>query len=175
MERYTTLACPFKIILNKKRFSVPSKIFVYKVIRRFSAYIELLSKILNKCSLVGVIDSSQIVIQFEVNLMIIFLNKLSFDLFYQIILKDYGNFGVDYFKTPINIRRVLLMMQVEVLDIDLFMNFIVEMKDMLKDYFSIIINKEGCLCGLPVILQGYKPNFKRVFILISGRDFYIII
>jgi len=82
-------------------------------------------------------------VQFEVNLMLISLKQVSFDLFYQIILKDYGNFSTIEFENPINVRKVLLMMKISVKEIDEFLENILPMRGMLLDYFAIDIEKSS--------------------------------
>ena len=124
---------------------------------------EKLKHLLENCSLVGVVDSTSVLVQFEVNLMLLSLKEVSYDLIYQIILKDYGNFSIVKFENPIKIRRVLLMMKIPLNEVDECIMNLMNMRFMLKDYFSIDIDTDGCITGMPVIIDGYQPNFSRLF------------
>ena len=107
-----------------------------------------LKKIFEKCSFVGVPDPGKILIQFDVNLLLIDLEEISRDLFYQIILKDYGNFESFEFENPVSIRKILSHTESQTEKTDEFMSNLMNMKEMLKDYFSLDIGK------------GYKQTIK---------------
>ena len=100
-----------------------------------------LKKIFEKCSFVGVPDPGKILIQFDVNLLLIDLEEISRDLFYQIILKDYGNFESFEFENPVSIRKILSLTESQTEKTDEFMSNLMNMKEMLKDYFSLDIGK----------------------------------
>ena len=100
-----------------------------------------LKKIFENCSFVGVVDPGKILIQFDVNLLLLNLEDISQDLFYQIVLKDYGNFESYEFEEPVSIRRVLGLTGISELRVNEFMASMIEMKEMLRDYFSICIGR----------------------------------
>ena len=97
------------------------------------------------------------------------LSEITYDLFYQIILEDYGNFSSIKIDPPINVAKVISLP-------DLGMNEdtqksllkrIIKMRFMLEDYFALKINEEGEITGMPILIENYNPSFHRIYIFLQ--------
>ncbi|XP_054016296.1 DNA mismatch repair protein Mlh1 isoform X2 [Hylaeus anthracinus] len=130
---------------------------------------EGLKEILSNLTFVGCIDQSSALIQSGVNLYLCNTTKLAEELFYEIMLYDFANYGVIKFSEPIPLNDLAMLG----LDTEEAMwteedgdkgelassaaELLLEKADMLKEYFSIVIDKKGKLNSLPVLLEKYFP------------------
>ena len=131
---------------------------------RISKTDEELKMILANFSVVGAISPSRFAIQHDVNLMLLDLEPLTYDLFYQIILRDYGNFGHVTIEPGINIGEVLK--STKILSDEKSSKLLKKLKKssaMLEDYFSIKISDAGCIESMPIILEGWRPVFNLIY------------
>ena len=131
---------------------------------------EGLREILAGLSFVGCIDESSALIQSGVNLYLCDTKKLAEELFYEIMLYDFANYGVIKFSEAIPLYELAILglnteeagwteddgpkeeLATSVKEL------LLEKVDMLKEYFSIVIDKQGNLKSLPVLLEKYFPN-----------------
>ncbi|XP_043518406.1 DNA mismatch repair protein Mlh1 isoform X2 [Frieseomelitta varia] len=138
-----------------------------------------LKHILSELSFVGCIDQSSALIQSGVNLYLCNTQKLAEELFYEIMLYDFANYGV------IKFSEALPLYDIAMLGLDTeeagwteedgpkeelatnVKELLLEKADMLKEYFSIVIDKKGNLKSLPVLLEKYFPS-------VSGLPLYIL-
>nr|XP_033324912.1 DNA mismatch repair protein Mlh1 isoform X5 [Megalopta genalis] len=125
---------------------------------------EGLKQILSDLIFVGCIDEHFALIQSGVNLYLCNTKKLAEELFYEIMLYDFANYGVIKFSDPIPLYD-LAMLGLESSEAgwteedgkkeDLATSvkeLLLEKADMLKEYFSVVIDKKGNLKSLPVLL-----------------------
>ncbi|XP_033324905.2 DNA mismatch repair ATPase Mlh1 isoform X1 [Megalopta genalis] len=130
---------------------------------------EGLKQILSDLIFVGCIDEHFALIQSGVNLYLSNTKKLAEELFYEIMLYDFANYGVIKFSDPIPLYD-LAMLGLESSEAgwteedgkkeDLATSvkeLLLEKADMLKEYFSVVIDKKGNLKSLPVLLEKYFP------------------
>ncbi|KAJ3398140.1 DNA mismatch repair protein, partial [Chytridiales sp. JEL 0842] len=124
---------------------------------------------------VGLIDTKQALVQYETKLFIIDFPEISSDLFYQLSLAGFSNFGFIHLSKPISITEMLAL-AVEELDhsiaqtlqegvtdiVETFSDTIFSRRDMLLEYFSIKIDENGFLMSLPVLLREYRPNLDKL-------------
>ena len=131
---------------------------------RISKPDEELKMILTNFSVVGAISPSRFAIQHDVNLMLLDLEPITYDLFYQIILRDYGNFSHVTIEPGIDIEEVLKT--TNILSNEKSTKLLKKLKKsgaMLEDYFSIRIGENGYLESMPVILDGWRPTFNLIY------------
>ncbi|XP_031847500.1 DNA mismatch repair ATPase Mlh1 [Nomia melanderi] len=130
---------------------------------------EGLRQILSELTFVGCIDECSALIQSGVNLYLCNTKKLAEELFYEIMLYDFANYGVIRFSDAIPVYDLALLG----LDTEeagwteedgtkeelatSVKELLLEKADMLKEYFSIVIDKKGNLKSLPVLLEKYFP------------------
>ncbi|XP_076241195.1 DNA mismatch repair ATPase Mlh1 isoform X2 [Calliopsis andreniformis] len=130
---------------------------------------EGLKQILAELTFVGCIDQSSALIQSGVNLYLCDTKKLAEELFYEIMLYDFANFGVIKFSEAISLYD-LAMLGLDTEEAGWteedgpkeelatsVKELLLEKADMLKEYFSIVIDKKGNLKSLPVLLEKYFP------------------
>ncbi|GAB6026799.1 DNA mismatch repair protein [Chamberlinius hualienensis] len=120
-------------------------------------------------SFVGCVDRQYALIQNETKLMMLNLTKLSEEFFYQVLLRDFGNYSSLDLSTPAPIKDLIeLALKYENFNWkdsygsqDNFAEFAVNMlkskSPMLKDYFSFAIDEDGNLASIPYLIDNYYP------------------
>ncbi|XP_038137362.1 DNA mismatch repair protein Mlh1 isoform X2 [Cyprinodon tularosa] len=128
-----------------------------------------LQEMLQKHSFVGCVNPQWALIQHHTKLYLLNATKLSQELFYQILIYDFGNFGVLRLSTPAPLYDLAML----ALDSEesgwteedgpkeglaqYIVDFLKKKAEMLEDYFSMEIDQEGNLTGLPLLLDKYTP------------------
>uniref|UniRef100_A0A4W6FE08 DNA mismatch repair protein MLH1 n=1 Tax=Lates calcarifer TaxID=8187 RepID=A0A4W6FE08_LATCA len=128
-----------------------------------------LQEMLQKHSFVGCVNPQWTLIQHHTKLYLLNTTKLSQELFYQILIYDFGNFGVLRLSTPAPLYDLAML----ALDSEesgwteedgpkeglaqYIVDFLTKKAEMLGDYFSLEIDQEGNLTGLPLLLDKYTP------------------
>ncbi|GAA6214051.1 DNA mismatch repair protein Mlh1 isoform X1 [Lates japonicus] len=128
-----------------------------------------LQEMLQNHSFVGCVNPQWTLIQHHTKLYLLNTTKLSQELFYQILIYDFGNFGVLRLSTPAPLYDLAML----ALDSEesgwteedgpkeglaqYIVDFLRKKAEMLGDYFSLEIDQEGNLTGLPLLLDKYTP------------------
>nr|XP_057914248.1 DNA mismatch repair protein Mlh1 [Doryrhamphus excisus] len=128
-----------------------------------------LQEMLQNHSFVGCVNPQWTLIQHHTKLYLLDTTRLSQELFYQILIYDFGNFGVLRLSTPAPIYDLAML----ALDLEesgwteedgpkeglaqYIVDFLKKKAEMLEDYFSLEIDQEGNLSGLPLLLDKYTP------------------
>ncbi|XP_029376654.1 DNA mismatch repair protein Mlh1 isoform X2 [Echeneis naucrates] len=128
-----------------------------------------LQEMLQNHSFVGCVNPQWTLIQHHTKLYLLNTTKLSQELFYQILVYDFGNFGVMRLSTPAPLYDLAML----ALDCEesgwteedgpkeglaqYIVDFLKKKAEMLEDYFSMEIDQEGNLTGLPLLLDKYSP------------------
>uniref|UniRef100_UPI003AAC1480 DNA mismatch repair protein Mlh1 n=1 Tax=Centroberyx gerrardi TaxID=166262 RepID=UPI003AAC1480 len=128
-----------------------------------------LQDMLQNHSFVGCVNPQWTLIQHHTKLYLLNTTKLSQELFYQILIYDFGNFGVLRLSTPAPIYD-LAMLALESEEsgwteedgpkeglAQYIVDFLKKKSEMLGDYFSMEIDQEGNLTGLPLLVDKYTP------------------
>ncbi|XP_013860910.1 DNA mismatch repair protein Mlh1 isoform X2 [Austrofundulus limnaeus] len=128
-----------------------------------------LQEMLRSHSFVGCVDPQWTLVQHHTKLYLLNSTRLSQELFYQILVFDFGNFGVLRLSEPAPLYDLAML----ALDSEesgwteedgpkeglaqYIVDFLRRKAEMLEDYFSVEIDQEGNLTGLPLLLDGYTP------------------
>ncbi|XP_076598502.1 DNA mismatch repair protein Mlh1 [Chaetodon auriga] len=128
-----------------------------------------LQEMLQNHSFVGCVNPQWTLIQHHTKLYLLNTTNLSQELFYQILIYDFGNFGVLRLSTPAPLYDLAML----ALDSEgsgwteedgpkeglaqYIVDFLKKKAEMLEDYFSMEIDQEGNLTGLPLLLDKYTP------------------
>ncbi|KAI5630128.1 DNA mismatch repair protein Mlh1, partial [Silurus asotus] len=128
-----------------------------------------LQEMLHNHSFVGCINPQWSLIQHQTKLYLLNNTKLSQELFYQILMHDFGNFSVLWFLNPAPLYDLAIL----ALDCEesgwteedgpkeglaqYIVDFLKKKAEMLEDYFSVKIDMDGNLTGLPHLLDNYSP------------------
>uniref|UniRef100_A0A8C7CSB1 DNA mismatch repair protein MLH1 n=1 Tax=Oncorhynchus kisutch TaxID=8019 RepID=A0A8C7CSB1_ONCKI len=120
-------------------------------------------------SFVGCVNPQWTLIQHHTKLYLLNTTKLSQELFYQILIYDFGNFGILRLSEPAPLYDLAML----ALDSEesgwseedgpkeglaqYIVDFLKKKSEMLEDYFSMEIDQEGNLTGLPLLLDKYTP------------------
>ncbi|XP_033914431.3 DNA mismatch repair protein Mlh1-like [Acipenser ruthenus] len=128
-----------------------------------------LQEMLQNHSYVGCVNPQWALVQHHTKLYLLNTTKLSQELFYQILIYDFGNFGVLRLSTPAPLYD-LAMLALESPEsgwteddgpqeglAQYIVEFLKKKSEMLLDYFSMEIDEEGNLAGLPLLLDNYIP------------------
>ncbi|KAG7470162.1 hypothetical protein MATL_G00136600 [Megalops atlanticus] len=128
-----------------------------------------LQEMLQNHSFVGCVNPQWSLIQHLTKLYLLNTTKLSQELFYQILIYDFGNFGVLRLSTPAPVFD-LAMLALDSAEsgwseedgpkeglAKYIVDFLKKKAEMLEDYFSLEIDQNGNLTGLPLLLDSYIP------------------
>uniref|UniRef100_A0A1A8JBC5 DNA mismatch repair protein MLH1 n=2 Tax=Nothobranchius kuhntae TaxID=321403 RepID=A0A1A8JBC5_NOTKU len=128
-----------------------------------------LQEVLQSHSFVGCVNPQWALIQHHTKLYLLNTTKLSQELFYQILIYDFGNFGVLRLSEPAPLYDLVLL-ALDSADsgwteedgpkeglAQYIVDFLKKKAEMLEDYFSLEIDQEGNLTGLPLLLDSYTP------------------
>jgi len=133
-----------------------------------------LKNLLEDHKFVGCVNQSLALIQHLTRLYLVSTQKLTRELFYQILIFKFGNFGYIELSSPAPIYELVLLAlnspdsgwKPDDGDKEELAKFVVDLLqdkgDMTMDYFSMEINKQGELISLPLILDKYVPNWNRL-------------
>lgn len=128
-----------------------------------------LQEMLRNLTFVGCATPRWTLVQHLTKLYLLNITKLSQELFYQILIYDFGNFGVLRLSNPAPIYDLaMLALNSEESGwceedgpkeglASFIVDFLTKKADMLEDYFSMEIDGEGNLTGLPLLLDNYIP------------------
>ncbi|KAM6275336.1 DNA mismatch repair protein Mlh1 isoform 2-T2 [Spheniscus humboldti] len=128
-----------------------------------------LQEMLRDHSFVGCVSPQWALAQYQTKLYLLSTTKLSEELFYQILIYDFANFGVLRLSEPAPLYE-LSMLALEDPEsgwteedgpkeglAEYIVEFLKKKTEMLKDYFSLEIDEEGNLIGLPLLIDNYVP------------------
>ena len=127
-----------------------------------------LRKIFKECSYVGVSTGIKplLYIQYQTSLISVQLQRVSEEVFYQLYLKFFGNFGQMVLDPPLDMTKMLSLhmnrigMSVE--DVSDQLDVVISRREMLVDYFSMEVSDSGQILSLPILLEGYSLDWSRV-------------
>ncbi|XP_077347872.1 DNA mismatch repair protein Mlh1 isoform X2 [Lithobates pipiens] len=127
-----------------------------------------LQEMLRNHSFVGCVSPQWALAQYQTKLYLLNTTKLSRELFYQILIYDFGNFGIMKLSESAPIYDLAML----ALDspesgwteedgpkeglAEYIVQFLQKKSEMLKDYFSLEI-EDGNITGLPLLLDNYIP------------------
>ncbi|XP_007517112.1 DNA mismatch repair protein Mlh1 isoform X2 [Erinaceus europaeus] len=139
---------------------------------------ETLREMLHNHSFVGCVNPQWALAQHQTKLYLLNTTKLSEELFYQILIYDFANFGVLRLSEPAPLFDLAML----ALDspesgwteedgpkeglAEYIVEFLKKKAEMLADYFSLEIDKEGNLIGLPLLIDNYVPPLEGLPIFI---------
>ncbi|KAL6948797.1 hypothetical protein ACO0QE_001270 [Hanseniaspora vineae] len=165
-------ALPDKIVFNEEREKNDvnlTSIENLKEVVNLNAHSEL-TTILANLVYIGVIDSHKrlCAIQHDLKLFMIDYGAVCYELFYQIGLREFANFGKIHLSESLKIKDLLELL--DILEADKITEIaqqLFEMKDMLDEYFSIEIDKvenseEVVLNSVPMLLLNYSPSLNKL-------------
>jgi len=137
-----------------------------------------LKSLLDEHKFVGCVNRSLALVQHLTQLYLVNIEKVSQELFYQILLYRFGNFGYLELSEPAPILELVRL----VLDhpesgwepgdgdkdelAKYTADLLTSRADMLMDYFSVEINGNGEVTALPMLLDNYVPNWNKLPILL---------
>ncbi|TVU36895.1 hypothetical protein EJB05_18848, partial [Eragrostis curvula] len=142
-----------------------------------------LLNVVKNCTYVGLADEVFALIQHNTRLYLVNVVNVSKELMYQQALCRFGNFNAIQLSEPALLRELLMMAlkddemvdendaeKQEIAEVN--SEILKENAEMINEYFSIHIDKDGNLTRLPVVLDQYTPDLDRLpeFVLSMGND-----
>ncbi|XP_053681336.1 DNA mismatch repair protein Mlh1 [Anopheles nili] len=140
---------------------------------------ENLRKIFRELTFIGTIDRNQVLIQYDTKMFLTQTQPLVIELFYQLLLFNFGNFERFTLSEPLELKRLAQLAltdpesgyteedgTVEELT-NCIVNILVKKAPLLREYFSLSIRPDGFLESLPRLLDNYIPSvvFLPMYIL----------
>ncbi|GAO49345.1 hypothetical protein G7K_3496-t1 [Saitoella complicata NRRL Y-17804] len=140
---------------------------------------------------VGLVDEKRrlAAVQHTTKLYLIDYGAVSCELFYQIGLTEFGNYGSIRLQPPLNLKSLLkAAMEVDeggdtamedderALDraevVQAVHEQLVSKREMLGDYFSIELSEDGEISSIPLLIKGYVPSLAKLpgFLLRLGPN-----
>ncbi|RUS29738.1 DNA mismatch repair protein Mlh1-like protein [Jimgerdemannia flammicorona] len=134
---------------------------------------------------VGCIDDMLALVQYQTKLYMINYVIVSEELFYQLVLRNFCNFGFIHLSSAAPIKEFIqIALEQEARHgwdegmkpmheiAQAIVETLISRREMLLEYFSIRISDEGNLLSLPMILKGYVPNLDKLpmFLLRLGSE-----
>ncbi|KAI8097472.1 histidine kinase-like ATPase [Halteromyces radiatus] len=145
-----------------------------------------MTDLLSNHTFVGCVDDTLALIQHQTSLYLVNYAVISEELFYQIALAEFNNFGFIELSTPISIKECISIaldteeaygtlppqLQSKEQVAEIIVSKLMEFATMLEDYFSMLVNSEGQLMALPMLLRGYIPTMDKLpmFLLRLGTE-----
>ncbi|XP_015576417.1 DNA mismatch repair protein MLH1 isoform X1 [Ricinus communis] len=142
--------------------------------------------IVRQCTYIGMADDSFALLQYNTQLYLANVVKLSKELMYQQALRRFAHFNAMQLTNPAPVPElIMLALKEDELDPDASENddlkekiaelnteLLKEKAEMLDEYLSIYIDSHGNLSRLPVVLDQYTPDMDRIpeFLLCLGND-----
>ncbi|XP_055330051.1 DNA mismatch repair protein Mlh1-like [Paramacrobiotus metropolitanus] len=138
-----------------------------------------LRKVFAEHKFVGCASENTVLIQHGTKMFAVNIRRLSEELFYQLVLFDFGNFGVFKLEKPFPLRKLLYLAMDEhsatpVSDLaerehiaDKATEFLKGKGKMLADYFSLQFSTQGNLLTLPILLTNYVPPLSELPLFIG--------
>ncbi|KAF8700010.1 DNA mismatch repair protein MutL, partial [Rhizoctonia solani] len=130
-----------------------------------------LTDILHNSKFVGMVDfaSTRSLFQHELKLYLINHSAVAEELFYQLGLRQFGNFSHLKLSPPPSLHELVHLAVEDDLDIqkagldpkktgDKIISILMRRREMLEEYFGIQISEDGLVQSLPLLLPGYTPN-----------------
>lgn len=121
---------------------------------------------------VGCVDEEFSLMQHQTKLYLVNTTKLSAELFYQLTVFDFGNFGLLRLSEPAPLYELAML----ALDLEesgwteadgpkedlakYIVEFLTSKAEMLLDYFSIELDSSGNLLTLPMLIDDFVPNME---------------
>lgn len=117
---------------------------------------------------VGVVSFSNrlMAVQHGVQLLIVDYGALCKELFYQLALVGFSNFGIILMEDPLSVRQLMTLAGSTEEDIIETIERLREMREMLEQYFSLSFTDNEpddlLLTSLPLVLKGYIPPLYKL-------------
>ncbi|GMH32358.1 hypothetical protein BSKO_00192 [Bryopsis sp. KO-2023] len=143
-------------------------------------------QILNEHTFVGMADETLAFIQHKTGLYFADVTVLSRDMFYQQLIRRFRNLESVAIDPPPSIQA-LAVLALDVLEAKGELNdsngskneiaetiaeILVQNRDKLREWFSFVVTENGCIAGIPGVLDRYSPDMNRLpeFLVRLGRD-----
>ena len=130
---------------------------------------------------IGLVDATRrlAAIQSGPKLFLVDYGMLANEFFYQIGLTDFANFGTIAFDPPLDLRA-LVQIAVDMEKsatpasaagdpptdwakiVPAVSKQLIEQREMLQEYFNLLISEDGMLSGIPLLLKGYMPSLAKL-------------
>ncbi|KNZ81633.1 DNA mismatch repair protein Mlh1 [Termitomyces sp. J132] len=133
-----------------------------------------LTEILEKHTFVGIVDlqRSLSLIQHSTNLYLVNHGSLAEELFYQLGVRQFGNFSRMKLDPPPPLRNLVeiavnaedstknsKLTKSQIIDV---LKILMPRREMLAEYFSLCISDAGLVESLPLLLRDYTPNLNNL-------------
>ncbi|KAF4616529.1 hypothetical protein D9613_008578 [Agrocybe pediades] len=134
-----------------------------------------LSEILERHTFVGIVDIHRCLslIQYSTKLYLVNYDALAEEMFYQLGLRQFGDLRKIKLDPPPSLRE-MIQIAVDAEEtfegtkltrpqiVDSVTKILMDRREMLEEYFSLIISKNGYVESIPLLLRDYVPNLDNL-------------
>ncbi|KAI3384952.1 hypothetical protein SNEBB_005128 [Seison nebaliae] len=124
---------------------------------------------LRETTFVGCLDENCLLLQHDTSLYIVNFRVLLAEFFYQFLLFQFANFSLYQFDEELDLKDLIRFVKDDeefinnsTISSDKFVDeiygILMENREMLEDYFSILITEKGKVFSIPNLLKFYKPS-----------------
>ncbi|XP_053669256.1 DNA mismatch repair protein Mlh1 [Anopheles marshallii] len=129
-----------------------------------------LRKIFRELTYVGTIDREQVLIQYDTKMYLAKTQPLAAELFYQLLLFNFGNFDRLTLSEPLELKRLVHLALADSNSgyteedgpadelADIIVEKLVMKAPLLREYYNLSIREDGYLESLPKLLDNYIPS-----------------
>lgn len=129
-----------------------------------------LTETFNGCTYVGIIDELRRLcsFQYDVKLFICDYAAVLYEFYFQIAISEFCNYGELVLLEPISLEELLSPLyelgfeDKELIAKEQVIQLIIDMKDMLEEYFQIKIDSDNRLTTLPMIMENISPQVSKL-------------
>ncbi|XP_071802994.1 DNA mismatch repair protein Mlh1-like isoform X1 [Asterias amurensis] len=133
-----------------------------------------LREMLRHHTFVGCVNAEFALLQHQTKLYLVNTSKLTRELFYQLMIFDFSNSGIMRLSTPASIYDLAMLALTSEESgwtsddgpkeqlAQYVQDLLVSKAELLDDYFSMQIDKDGNLCTIPLLLDNYIPDLERL-------------
>ncbi|RCI05314.1 DNA mismatch repair protein [Rhizopus stolonifer] len=111
--------------------------------------------------LVDYIDSNLVIAAYKDRCYLMNPSVISEEFFYQIIIHQFGHFGSLALSTPIPLYECFTLFTQDEEELAHLQKTIINQREILENYFKLLITLDGQIKSLPMLVDNYIPSFDR--------------
>ncbi|KAG1309811.1 hypothetical protein G6F64_005031 [Rhizopus arrhizus] len=125
-----------------------------------------LSRLLTGHELIEYVDSNLVVSVYNDRYYLMNPSVISEEFFYQVILHQFGQFGLLTLSEPVSLRACFCLMTQSEQELGQLQNAVISQRDILNHQFRFSVTLDGQLESLPMLIKNYVPSVERLPLLL---------
>ncbi|KAG1639227.1 hypothetical protein G6F44_008042 [Rhizopus delemar] len=125
-----------------------------------------LSRLLTGHELIEYVDSNLVVSAYNDRYYLMNPSVISEEFFYQVIIHQFGQFGLLTLSEPVSLRACFCLMTQSEQELRQLQNAVIDQRDILNHQFRFSVTLDGQLESLPMLIKNYVPSVERLPLLL---------